>query len=445
MRFTRKGQSGDAGQAATDGEIIVGLDLGTQAIKALVAQCEPDGSLTYLAGGEFPSDGIREGMVTHLERAQVAIDAALDDLERASGERILSAAVSVNGPRVRSQITSSKAPVLDPNEGVTMRDVARLVEMARQATPPDEHSGQVHVLPRHYSVDDIGGIQNPVRMFGYDLSLEALIITAPLAVTQNLDRLLSDARVEPLALVASPLAAAESVRGQADIGLPVAVVDLGAQTTGLTLYADGHLAQCDALPLGGDLITREIAMRLRLPFDVAETLKRRYATCLPSQVGDDDLIEMEPLNGEESVLPAKLVAGSAAVGARQLAASLLAQFQRAQRNGRAPAMILLTGGGAELNGLDTLLEAALRIPVQVARPDGLIGAPPPLTRPTFAVATGLLVRGAAKRGAQTRGRRHLEPTHAPFLLGRIFGGAGSQTKAHLNPHAGGHAGGAPTR
>ncbi len=376
---------------------IVSLDLGSQAIKALMAVVEQDGGLTFISGGEFPSAGIREGMVSAPEQASAALVAALDALENASGTRVMSAYVSVGGSRVRSHSAHAETTVTQPDQEITLREVEQVVGAARMAKVGDAHSEQLHVIPRGYSIDGVGGIPNPVGMVGFELGVDTCIVTAPLSVTQNLVRLLHDTETEPDDLIAGPLAASASVRDQATAGLPCAVVNIGAQTTGVAIYADGAVAQCDCLPLGGDAITRQMAHKLRLPFEVAETLKRRYATGLPDEVSDDDLIEMDAVSGSDELLPAKVLAESAADAAQELTLAIRSQLQQAQRRGMRPATLLLTGGGAELGGLDALLANATQTPALVARPAGLTGAPPPLTRPSFAVATGLLLLGARQR------------------------------------------------
>jgi cell division protein FtsA len=346
---------------------------------------------------------------------------------------VLSAYVGVGGSHVRSQAAHGEADVRRADQEVSLDEVERVITSARQALTMDSRSELLHVIPRGYSLDGVGGIPNPVGMVGFQLAVDACVVSAPLAVTQNLARLLHATGVEPDDLIAGPLAAGESVRAQGEIGLPLMVVDIGAQTTGVALYAEGAIWQCDCLPLGADAITRQMAHELRLPIEVAETLKRRYTTCLPGEVAEDDLIEMEPLSGEDELLPAKLLATCAASGVQELAAALLTQIQRAQRQGARPAMLLLTGGGAELNGLDALLSGALRIPVVVARPAGLMGAPPTFTRPAFAVATGLLLLGARQ---QMRGMRRPVARPEP-LIGRV--------RRRLNALRGPRAGQSPRR
>jgi cell division protein FtsA len=401
---------------------IVSLDLGSQTIKALMAIVEPDGTLTFVAGGEFPSEGIREGMVSAPEQASEALFAALQELEDASESRIMSAYVSVGGSHVRSQTTHAETTVQRPDQEITLHDVERVIGAARTAAASDDRSEQLHVIPRGYRIDGVGGIPNPVGMVGFELAADTCVVSAPLAVTQNLIRLLNAAEIEPDDLIAGPLAAGESVRAQGERGLPVAVLNIGAQTTGLAIYAEGAVWQCDCLPIGGDAITRQMAHKLRLPFEVAETLKRRYATCLPGEVAEDDLIELEPVSGADELLPAKVLAESAADGAQDLIAAVLAQLQRAQRQGLRPATLLLTGGGAELGGLDSVLAGALRIPADVVRPTGALGAPPLLTRPAFAVATGLLQLGARRHVRSGHSGRRTPARSASLIVGlrRLF-------------------------
>lgn len=412
---------------ANSGETtIVSLDIGSTSIKTLMGIVEPNGTLTYLSGGEFPSAGVHEGMVNAPERAQAALALALDKLEAACQTRILSAFVGVASPHVRSQSAHGEIKIPDETQEISLHDVKLAIAEARNHIVRDDRSDVLHVIPSAYSIDGVSGIPNPMGMVGFELSVDTCVVTAPLTVTRNLVRLLNATETELDGLIAAPLAAAESVREAGAIGLPLAVVDIGAQTTGFTLYAENAVWQCDSLPVGGDTITRSMAHKLRLPIEVAETLKRQHSACIPGAIEDDELIEMEPISGLDELLPAKLLAECAASGAQELASALLPSLQRAQRQRLRPAMLLLTGGGAELKGLDTLLASQLRIPVVVAHPAGVLGAPPEVTRPAFAVATGLLLMGARRRlSAAPRSRA----TSASLLseLRRMFGAHGHNT------------------
>lgn len=414
---------------------VVGLDLGSRSMKALMVAVDEGGSLHYLAGVQMPSSGMRDGMVSHPARAARMVVEALERLEEESQTRIGTACVSVNGAHMRSQILRGETPVASEDGIIGHDDIQRVRASIREQHDSDTRQEWIHIIPRVYEIDGMGGFQNPLDLSGSDLAVTACGVSAPHVVSQSLRTVLEMARVEPQALLAAPLAAGESLRAQAGEGLPIAVVDLGAQTTGVAIYTDDALWACGCLPVGSDTITQHIARELRFPVEVAERLKCDRATCIPSRVAEDDFIEMNQVSGDDELLPAQQLAETAREGAMEIVNALVSYLRQEQRAGVTPAALWLTGGGAELEGLPTLLEGTLHIPVTVAGPAPVLGAPSSLySRPAFAVATGL-TRLAARRLAS-------EPVHTrrgATLFGTVGRWLHNSSRAPYSPHGRGAA------
>lgn len=402
---------------------IVGLDVGSSVITTLIAAVEADGGLAFVAGAETPSRGVRGGVIANVEAATAAISAALDHIEDISGQRIGAAYLSLGGGHQSSRNAVGYAPLYatddfgqasqpgarrgrahavpphaptEPRE-VTRADIARAIAAARLAIPADERRETLHVIPRAYAVDDVVGVRNPLGMVGFELGVEIHVVSGAGGACQNLIKCARGARIEPMDLVAGPVAASEGVLGPLGArseALTVAIADIGAETTDLALYADGTLWRSLTLPVGAASVTRDIASDLRLPIEVAEALKRQYGHADARQIADDDLIELDPFTGRDELTPRRLLAEIVEARVRELADALRQPLLAAHRADVWPETLLLTGGGAQLSGLADLLTDDLHIPTQVTLPQGVRGLPAELTQPSFAVATGLVVWSA---------------------------------------------------
>ena len=373
---------------------LVGIDIGSGKIAVLVAELAETGDLTLLSATETPARGVRQGVITNIETATAALGEALRRAESASGQRIAAAFFSLGGRRLRGQNLSSATAISPGGREITRDDIGRAIGAARATLPADEKRETLHVIPRRYTVDDLEGVHNPIGMSGFELGVEAHMVTASRASAQNLLRCAQGVGVEVEDVVAAPLAVGEGIVGRRNDGLSVAVADLGAETLDLAIYDEGAICRSECLPVGGDDVTRDLALELRLSLEVAEQLKRRFGACAPSQVADDDLIELDPFGFPNELLPRRLLAELIQRRASAFADALRGPLAEARRAGVRPATLLLTGGGAKLAGLDDFLAEQLQTPTQIANPRGLHGVPATLDRPTLAVATGLALWGA---------------------------------------------------
>ncbi|HLY30358.1 MAG TPA: cell division protein FtsA [Ktedonobacterales bacterium] len=394
--------------------MIAGLDIGTSKIATLIATIEADGGLVFVAGSETPAHGLRGGVVTNIEAAITSIGKALDAIEDLSGQRITAAYLSIGGAHLHSQnyvgFVSLNADAQDgrtasdPTPGeVTRSDIAQAIAAARAGLPVDERRETLHVIPRAYAVDDIVGVRNPLGLFGFELGVETHIVTGATAACQNLLRCVRAAGVEPVDLIAAPLAASEGVLGVAGAHGEtdaIAIADIGAETTELAIYADGAIWRTLSLPIGGAAITQGISAELRLAEDIAEALKRRYGASVGWKVPEDELIDLRPYTQHDELLPGHLLAEIIETRARDLAAALYAPLRDARQADVYPQWLALTGGGASLYGLADFLADDLRIPTYVALPADIDALPDDLAHPGFATVAGVVAWGARQwRGA----------------------------------------------
>jgi cell division protein FtsA len=399
-------------------ELIVALDAGSAWVTVLVASLDQEHGLTLLAQAREPAQGMRNGVVVNIEAAAAAMSRALDRAEQLSGREITAACVGVGGRHLEARNTQGAITITPGGREITPADRARAIEAAREQAPLGENRALLHQLPRGYVVDDQDGVHNPLGMAGYKLEVETHLITASATMLQNLAKSVARARVDLAGAVCAPLAAARAVLTSSEREMGAMVVDLGAGTTGVALYAQGFPWHTAELPVGGAAITQELAVGLRLPPEVAEPLKISYGHCDPREFADDELIE---LSDESLVLPRSELAGIVESAAGDLLAQLRAPLREAQRAGLGPMGVVLTGGGAELAGIVELAQRVLGLPARVGSPYGVRGLREETGGPACATAAGLLLWDARRvhEGQAARGRRRVGGARLEWMRTRV--------------------------
>ena len=369
---------------------VVGLDVGTKKIAAVVALRSRGGGLTYLDGTTVEARGVRNGIIVDLQDAVASIESALCDLEDRSGQRVTTVCVGVGGPHVMGVNAHAGVKVLPMGREIIHDDIASAITLAREALPPMENRDIIHEIPRAYRVDGQPGVTDPHGMLGYELEVDVHYSLGVSTTIANLLKSVKQAQVLPEMLVAAPLAAGEAIREAYPHVANLAVVDIGAETTGLTIYAGGTLWSSEVFPGGGADITRELASQLKIPLGAAEDVKLRYGACDPAAAADFELVDLPPSAGLNALLPRAEVARLIQQRAYTLADVLCPRLEEARQADAEPELLALTGGGSRLLGLDKLLMPALEVPVEHV-PAGARNVPGWLERPEFAVAAGLLL------------------------------------------------------
>jgi cell division protein FtsA len=377
--------------------VLVGIDVGTSKVCALIGEVGRDGHLTIMGHGTVPAVGLKKGVVVNIEHTVRSIADAVEHAERLSGWKIDRAFVSVGGPHVESQNSSGQVAVTAHHREVTREDVNRAIEVARAVSIPSNRE-VLHVERRGFVVDGQEGVKDPLGMSALRLEVETHIVTASATAVQNLGKCVQQAGVKIDELVVGSLASAEAVLSDTEKELGVGVADIGAGTIDLALFGDGSPFHTAVLPVGGNNVTNDVAFGLQTSLQVAEKLKVEHGSCDLRTVGEEETISVTTL-GEEAgrTISRREVCEIIEARMRETFEMLRAEIVGAG-SGMLPAGVILTGGAAQLGGVAELGREVLQMPVRIAAPSGIGGLVDTLLNPGFSTAIGLLAWGAAGLG-----------------------------------------------
>lgn len=374
---------------------LVGLDIGTTKVCALVGEVDADGELHVTGVGTVPCAGVRRGVVTDLEATTRALAEAVERAERMSGQTIRSVYLSVSGEHIASQNSRGVVAVSRSDREISQQDVERVVEAARLAAIPAPDREIIHLLPRGFVVDGQDGVRNPVGMYGTRLEVEAHIVTGTSTFLANLVKCVHRAGLEVEEMVLEPLASAEAVLSPAERELGVVVCDVGGGTTSLGVFHAGGLVHTVVLPVGGNHITQDIAFGLRTPVPEAEKLKVRHGAAFVHAASEGELVEVLGVGEREPrVLPRRHLCEIIQPRVEEILSLVTAQLGRPELARRVPAGVVLTGGTALLRGFPELAGERLGLPARVGYPTGVVGLADAVASPAFATAVGLVLYAA---------------------------------------------------
>jgi cell division protein FtsA len=396
--------------------VLVGIDVGTTKVCALIGEVGRDGRLTIMGHGTVPASGLKKGVVVNIDQTVRSIADAVERAERLSGWKIDRAFVGVGGSHVSSLNSPGQVAVTAHTREVTREDVNRAIEVARAVSIPSNRE-VLHVERRGFIVDGQEGVKDPLGMSALRLEVETHIISASATAVQNLSKCVQQAGVKIDELVVNSLASAESVLTETEKELGVAVADIGAGTIDLALFADGSPFHTAVVPVGGNNVTNDVAIGLKTSLPVAEELKIRHGTCDLRTVGDDEEISVAIL-GDDAGRTVSRIEVCQIIEARMRETFELLKGEMAQAGpGMLPAGVILTGGAAQLAGSAELGREVLGMPVRVAGPTGIGGLVDTLLNPTYSTAVGLLQWGASSLGSTDPLRYESAP--ALGIFGRI--------------------------
>lgn len=381
-------------------EIVVGLDIGTTKVCAVVGEVDADG-ITILGVGNVPCRGLRKGVVSNIDWTVRSIAEAIESAQTMAGVEIRTVYAGVAGSHIRCQNSDGVAAV--GGGEVTQIDVDRVLEGAR-AIPIDADRQILHVLPREFTVDNQDGIRDPVGMSGVRLGVKVNLITAASSCVQNVVRCAERCELTVADVVLESLASAEAILSEDEKEIGVGVIDMGGGTTDLLLYVDGGIAHASVIPAGGNNVTADIAAGLRTPMAEAERLKRNFGCALGRMVGEDEEIEVPGVGGH---LPRKVARRvlSDIVEPRieEIFAVLRKRIEDTGLLEQMSAGIVLSGGGVLMEGVTEFAEEILGMPVRLGIPVGVRGISQLVAGPQFATGVGLVQFGATAL-AQARDR-----------------------------------------
>jgi cell division protein FtsA len=377
---------------------IVSIDVGTTKICTTIAEAGESNSLNIIGVGLTTSSGLHKGVVVNIDEAKAAIRDSVSKAEQTCGYKVESAYVGVTGRQVTSTNNQGVISVNRNDRLVRTDDLRRVLQNAQSIKVPDDRK-LLHVIPRGYAVDGQTGVKNPVGMHGARLDVETHVITTAISSIQNLAKCIRGIGVEIDDLVLEPLASGEAVLTEEEKQTGVMMADIGGGTTDIAIFKDGSIWHTSILPVAGYQLTRDVAIGLGLPFEVAEQMKRKYANVMP--VTEDDKAELSkkliPQNGHgasyedlNEIIKARI---------EEIIRLIMLELPRTEYQSLVPSGLVLTGGSSNLPGIDILAQKIMPLPVRIGVPAKMNGIAENLYNPAYATSIGLLLWGA-KNGPQ---------------------------------------------
>jgi cell division protein FtsA len=377
---------------ASQGEIVVGLDIGTTKVCAVVAEVDGSDEITILGAGTVACRGLRKGIVANIDWTVRSIREAIESAQTMAGVEIRTIYAGIGGSHVRSSESDGVAAIAGGE--VTQSDVERVLEGAR-AIPVDADRQILHVLPREYMVDSQDGIRDPIGMAGVRLGVKVNLVTAATSCAQNVVRCAERGGLTVADVVLQPLASAEAVLSDDEKEIGVAVVDIGGGTTDLLLYVDGGIAHTSVIPVGGNNITSDIAAGLRTPMAEADRLKRLSGCALGRMVADDEEIEVPGVGGHAPRKTARRVLSDIIEPrVEEIFAVIRKRIEDTGMLEQMSAGVVLTGGAVLLQGMSEFAEEILGMPVRIGMPTGIKGITQLVHGPEYSAGVGLVKYGA---------------------------------------------------
>ncbi|MEE8391134.1 MAG: cell division protein FtsA [Anaerolineae bacterium] len=372
------------------GRTIVGIDVGSSKMCTLVGEVDDEGQVRVIGVGLVPARGVRRGVVVNVTEATTAISASVEKAERTSGYKIERAYVGLSGTHISSLNSRGVVGISRREHGITEEDVDRVLDAAH-AIAVSHNQEVVHVIPRGYVVDGQNGVHDPVGMHGFRLEVEAHIVIGSTASIQNLVKCVEGAGVEVDELVLAGIAAGDAILTDTEREMGVVLADVGAGTTDLSIFIDGTVWHTVTLGIGGEYITGDVAIGLRLPPEMAEQVKIEHGHARASQVPPEERFTVSTF-GEESrqaVLRWKL-AEIIEARVEEILTMIQQEIKRSGYDGLLPAGVVLCGGTAQLSGIQGLGRDIFSLPVRVGVPHEIHGLVDRISNPAHAVGAGLM-------------------------------------------------------
>ncbi|SHI79329.1 cell division protein FtsA [Desulfatibacillum alkenivorans DSM 16219] len=375
----------------SQGELIVGLDIGTTKICAAVGEVTEEG-VQIVGIGHHPSDGLRKGVVVNIESTVESIRKAVQEAELMAGCDISNVYAGIAGGHVAG-FNSNGIIAIKGNE-ITPADKERVLEAARAVAIPQDRE-IIHVLPQEYIVDGERGIRNPVGMAGVRLEANIHVVTGASAAAQNIVKCAQKADLDVLEMVLEPLASSEAVLIPEERDLGVALIDIGGGTTDLAVFTKNCIRHTYVLPLGGANLTNDISIGLRAPLVDAEKIKQYYGTCASGKIGKDDSIEIPGVGGRKArKLPRQILGEILEPRVQEMFELLDQELWRAGMKNNISSGVVLTGGAVLLDGMAEIAEQVFNVPARIGKPAGVTGLVDMVNSPMYATAVGLVLYGA---------------------------------------------------
>jgi len=375
--------------------LIVGLDIGTSKVVAIVGEVAADGNIEIIGLGKHPSKGLKRGVVVNIEATMQSIQRAVEEAELMAGCEIHCAFTGIAGSHINS--LNSHGIVAIRDQEVCPADVERVIDAARAvAIPADQKI--IHVLPQQFIIDNQEGIREPIGMSGVRLEAKVHLVTGAVSAAQNIVKCVRRCGLDVSDIILEQLASSCAVLNDDEKELGVCLIDIGGGTTDIAIFTDGSIRHTAVIPIAGDQVTNDIAVALRTPTQCAEKIKLEHAYAVAKMANANDMIEV-PGVGERAGrrLSRKMLSEVVEARYEELLNLALAELRRSGFAQLIASGIVLTGGAALVEGIADLAESIFRMPVRIGLPQHVTGLLEVINNPMYATGIGLLLYGTQQR------------------------------------------------
>lgn len=413
------------------GQYIVGIDIGSTKVSTLVAEVGPENTLDVLGVGVADSRGLRKGAVVNLDSAAASIQRSAEEVEQITGLKLHAAYVSIAGSNIKGYNSRGIIALSKHNREIDEADKLRVIDQARALSLASDRE-IIDVVPQEYTVDGQDGIGNPVGMVGSRMEVAVHIITTPITMRQNIISSVNRAGLDVLGVMLEPLAAAEATLTESEKEFGAAMVNIGGETTSLAIYQRGAVRHSAVFPVGGHHFTNDIAVGLRTPIPEAERIKKEFGCVIGMAAavgasGHSNIIEVPTIGGRPSrPLSRQVLAEILHPRAEEILSHVQHEIARAGFDRQLCSGIVLTGGGAMMNGMIEIAESVFDLPVRIGTSGAFEGLSESITDPSYTTVIGLVLHGfeaqlESQRAALRPARRNgIREGRLRTWLGKIF-------------------------
>jgi len=400
---------------------VVGVDVGSSKVAVLIGQRSEKNGVEVVGKGWAPNRGTRKGAIVNVEATVEALKQATEEAEVMAGVEVSRAYVGIAGADIRSVNSRGMVSVARKDREITRQDIERALDAARSAALPSDRE-ILHAIPQEFVVDEQGGISDPAGMLGSRLEVTVHLVTAQTTRCKTLLTCVNRAGIEVLEMVFEPLATAEAVLTADEREHGALLLDIGSGTTDCALYQESEVQWSAVLPIGASNFTNDLAMVLRTPFAEAERIKTKNGCCLASLVAEDDGVAVPSVaGGAPRVVARRELADILQPRAEELFTLVRQDLTKNGLQERLRGGVVLTGGGAQLDGLLEIAEEIFDCGVRYGLPRGLGGLVDVIGSPAWGTAAGLLLHGTAIELAQSRSGRRRSALSVRGVVGSLRG------------------------
>lgn len=384
---------------SSEPNISVGLDIGNTKITTTIGKV--DNSIVDIIGvGKSKNQGIRKGVIVDIDETVSAISASLEEAERMAGVQIQQAIVGISGPFIECEQSHGVIAVASQDGIISEEDVIRVLEAAK-AIPSKPNREFLHVLPINFIIDGSESVKDPIGMSGIRLEVVANIITASTNAMKSIAKAVEQSGISAAEMVFSPLATAKALLTKRQIDIGVLLIDIGASTSSYAVFEEGELITCGVVPVGSMHITNDIAIGLRTNLDLAESIKCNYGYALPDKVDNKEELDLSRLDKtEEGSANLKYISEIIEARLNEIFSIIKDNMTMSGTNEALPAGVVITGGGAKIEGIVEMTKDIMRLPASIGKPameiTGLIDK---LDDPIYSTSIGLMIWGREGRAS----------------------------------------------